>query len=64
MQLKNPSLDIYKEGKYLMLAIQEVVSGDQCEGRFVFGRESKKPREPCDSSDRFTKDGTNPKSLL
>ena len=47
-----------------MLAIQEVVSGDQCEGRFVFGRESKKPREPCDSSDRFTKDGTNPKSLL
>ena len=63
MQLQNPSLDIHKEGKYLMLGIQELVSGDQCEGRFVFGRESKKPREPCDSN-RFTKDGTNPKSLL
>lgn len=62
-KLQNPSLDIHKEGKYLMLGIQELVSGDQCEGRFVFGRESKKPREPCDSN-RFTKDGTNPKSLL
>lgn len=63
IQLQNPSLDIHKEGKYLMLAVQELVSGDQCEGRFVFGRQSKKPREPCDSN-RFTKDGTNPKSLL
>ncbi|CAA2983241.1 ATP-dependent RNA helicase DHX36 [Olea europaea subsp. europaea] len=62
-KLQDPSMDIHKEGKYLMLSVQELVSGDQCEGRFVFGRESKKPREPNDSS-RFTKDGTNPKSLL
>ncbi|KAG6630812.1 hypothetical protein I3843_13G038200 [Carya illinoinensis] len=61
-KLEEPSLDMHKEGKYLMLAVQELVSGDQCEGRFVFGRESKKPRESNDS--RFTKDGTNPKSLL
>ncbi|KAL3829852.1 hypothetical protein ACJIZ3_018654 [Penstemon smallii] len=64
-KLQDPSMDIYKEGKYLMHAVQELVSGDQCEGRFVFGRESKKPRgESIDNNDRFTKDGTNPKSLL
>ncbi|XP_028123844.1 DExH-box ATP-dependent RNA helicase DExH3-like [Camellia sinensis] len=63
LQLQDPSLDIQKAGKYLMLAVQELVSGDQCEGRFVFGRESKKPKESSDS-DRFTRDGTNPKSLL
>lgn len=62
-KLKDPNLDIHKEGKYLMLAIQEIVSGDQCEGRFVFGRESKKPKE-ISNSDRFSRDGTNPKSLL
>ncbi|KAL8542032.1 hypothetical protein ACS0TY_003041 [Phlomoides rotata] len=62
-KLEHPSMDIHKEGKYLMLAVQELVSGDQCEGRFVFGRDSKKPRESSDK-DRFTKDGTNPKSLL
>lgn len=45
MQLEHPSMDIHKEGKYLMLAIQELLSGDQCEGRFVFGRYSKKPIE-------------------
>lgn len=56
-------MDIHKEGKYLMLAVQELVSGDQCEGRFVFGRESKRPKESSDR-DSFTKDGTNPKSLL
>ncbi|KAL0008224.1 hypothetical protein SO802_009726 [Lithocarpus litseifolius] len=61
-KLEDPNLDIHKEGKYLMLAIQELVSGDQCEGRFVFGRENKKPRES--NENRFTKDGTNPKSLL
>lgn len=39
-QLEDPSsLDIHEEGKYLMLAVQELVSGDLCEGRFVFGRE-------------------------
>lgn len=63
MQLQDPGLDIHKEGKYLLLAVQELVSGDQCEGRFVFGRESKKPKETDDNS-RFTRDGTNPKSLL
>ncbi|KAI3988526.1 hypothetical protein MKX01_026340 [Papaver californicum] len=44
-KLKDPTLDIHKEGKYLMLSVQELVSADQCEGRFVFGRESKKVRE-------------------
>ncbi|CAL2239012.1 unnamed protein product [Prunus armeniaca] len=62
-KLQDPSLDIHKEGKYLMLAVQELVSGDQCEGRFVFGRDSKRPKESGANS-RFTKDGTNPKSLL
>nr|XP_034929190.1 DExH-box ATP-dependent RNA helicase DExH3-like isoform X3 [Populus alba] len=62
-KLQDPNLDILKEGKYLMLAVQELVSGDQCEGRFVFGRESKKPKIINDN-DRFTKDGANPKSLL
>ncbi|KAK4835237.1 hypothetical protein QYF36_007185 [Acer negundo] len=62
-KLENPSLDLHKEGKYLMLAVQELVSGDQCEGRFVFGRDSKRRRE-LSSESRFTKDGTNPKSLL
>ncbi|KAK1287160.1 putative pre-mRNA-splicing factor ATP-dependent RNA helicase [Acorus calamus] len=37
-KLQNLSTDIHKEGKYLMLAVQELVSGDLCEGRFVFGR--------------------------
>lgn len=62
-KLKDPGFDIHKEGKYLMLAVQELVSGDQCEGRFVFGRDCKKPKE-CSDNDRFTRDGANPKSLL
>lgn len=62
-KLQDPSLDVHKEGKYLMLAVQELVSGDQCEGRFVFGRESKRLKESNDS-DRSTGDGGNPKSLL
>ncbi|RZB98371.1 DExH-box ATP-dependent RNA helicase DExH3-like [Glycine soja] len=62
-KLEDPSIDIHKEGKYLMLAVQELVSGDQCEGRFVFGRESRKPKASNDEN-KFTKDGTNPKSLL
>ncbi|XP_044462420.1 DExH-box ATP-dependent RNA helicase DExH3 [Mangifera indica] len=62
-KLEDCSIDIHKEGKYLMLAVQELVTGDQCEGRFVFGRASKKPKESADNS-KFTKDGTNPKSLL
>lgn len=63
MQLQDPDVDIHKEGKYLVLAVQELVSGDQSEGRFVFGRENKKPKDSNDT-DRFTRDGTNPKSLL
>ncbi|KAI3988512.1 hypothetical protein MKX01_026326 [Papaver californicum] len=67
-KLKDPTLDIYKEGKYLMLSVQELLSADQCEGRFVFGRESKKVRETI-NEDRnkvspHGKDGPNPKSLL
>ncbi|KAK6802454.1 hypothetical protein RDI58_000234 [Solanum bulbocastanum] len=61
-KLQDPEVDIHKEGKYLMLAVQELVSGDQSEGRFVFGRENKKPKSS--DTDRFTRDGTNPKSLL
>lgn len=60
-QLQNPGLDILKEGKYLVLSVQELVSGDQCEGRFVFGRES---RKQVSTDDKFTRDGSNPKSLL
>ncbi|KAK9733114.1 hypothetical protein RND81_04G044400 [Saponaria officinalis] len=63
-KLEDPTIDILKEGKYLMFAVQELISGDHCEGRFVFGRESKKPKDPADSNNKFTKDGTNPKSLL
>ncbi|XP_011046462.1 PREDICTED: ATP-dependent RNA helicase DHX36-like isoform X1 [Populus euphratica] len=62
-KLQDPNLDTLKEGKYLMLAVQGLVSGDQCEGRFVFGRESRKPHIINDN-DSFTKDGANPKSLL
>ncbi|KAL5708781.1 RNA helicase [Ranunculus cassubicifolius] len=65
-KLRDPSLDIHKEGKFLMLAIQEIVTSDQCEGRFVFGRESKKLRAtPSETNNNaFTRDGSNPKSLL
>ncbi|XP_057980830.1 DExH-box ATP-dependent RNA helicase DExH3 [Malania oleifera] len=62
-KLQEPSIDIHNEGKYLMLAVQELVSGDLCEGRFVFGRDSRKPRESPDSN-KFTRDGANPKNLL
>ncbi|CAA2987310.1 D -box ATP-dependent RNA helicase D 3 isoform X1, partial [Olea europaea subsp. europaea] len=50
MQLQDSSMDIHKEGKYLMLSVQELVSGGQCKRRFVFGRENKMPREPNRSS--------------
>ncbi|KAJ9564852.1 hypothetical protein OSB04_000818 [Centaurea solstitialis] len=56
-KLKDPNVDIHKEGKYLMLAIEELVSGDVCEGGF------KKPKETPEN-DSFTRDGANPKSLL
>ncbi|KAJ6810675.1 DExH-box ATP-dependent RNA helicase DExH3 isoform X1 [Iris pallida] len=66
-KLQNPNLDIHKEGKYLMLAVQELVTADLCEGRFVFGRETKRSRicvEAPDNKSKIIKDGTNPKSLL
>ncbi|KAJ0981718.1 hypothetical protein J5N97_009973 [Dioscorea zingiberensis] len=65
-KLEDPNFDIHKEGKYLMLAVQELVSGDLCEGRFVFGRETKRARISSNESDKknFLKDGMNPKSLL
>lgn len=65
-KLHDPSIDIHKEGKYLMLAVQEMVTGDLCEGRFVFGRETKKARLSGNDSNRsnIVKAGTNPKSLL
>ncbi|XP_058085874.1 DExH-box ATP-dependent RNA helicase DExH3 isoform X2 [Magnolia sinica] len=65
-KLEEPGVDIHKVGKYLVHSVQELVSADQCEGRFVFGRESKKARasgEDGDSNSRL-KDGSNPKSLL
>ncbi|ERM93582.1 DExH-box ATP-dependent RNA helicase DExH3 isoform X2 [Amborella trichopoda] len=61
-KLEDPSVDIHKSGKYLMRAIQELVSSDNCEGRFVFGRETTKIRAPADGP--RTRDGANPKSLL
>ncbi|CAN6439906.1 unnamed protein product [Victoria cruziana] len=61
-KLENPTLDIHKAGKYLILAVQELVSADQCEGRFVFGRESKKTR--VSNGNSSIKHHTNPKSLL
>ena len=66
MQLEDPSVDIHKEGKYLMLAVQELVAGDQCEGRFVFGRDTKRASQPqlAGENNKLSKDGTNPKSLL
>ncbi|WOL20083.1 DExH-box ATP-dependent RNA helicase DExH3 [Canna indica] len=65
-KLEDPRTDIHKEGKYLMLAMQELVSGDLCEGRFVFGRETKRPRfinNEVNKNDAV-KHGTNPKCLL
>lgn len=66
MQLLDPRTDIHKEGRYLMLAVQELVSGDLCEGRFVFGRETRRTRFSGNEGNKnnIVKDGTNPKSLL
>nr|XP_019708982.1 DExH-box ATP-dependent RNA helicase DExH3 isoform X2 [Elaeis guineensis] len=71
-KLQDPSIDIHKEGKYLMLAAQELVTGDLCEGRFVFGRETKRAKfssnDSTSSNDsnrrNVVKAGTNPKNLL
>uniref|UniRef100_A0A1D1XP56 Double-stranded RNA-binding protein 2 n=3 Tax=Anthurium amnicola TaxID=1678845 RepID=A0A1D1XP56_9ARAE len=65
-KLENVGLDIHKEGKYLMLAVQELVSADLCEGRFVFGRETKKSRVSSseEKANSYVRDRTNPKCLL
>ena len=50
-----------------MLAVQDLVTADLCEGRFVFGRETKRARiSSCntDNKSKIVKDGINPKSLL
>ncbi|XP_074566103.1 DExH-box ATP-dependent RNA helicase DExH3-like isoform X1 [Curcuma longa] len=65
-KLEDPKIDIHKEGKYLMLAVQELVSGDLCEGRFVFGRETRRTRSSSNENKKndLVKNVTNPKSLL
>ncbi|XP_020082069.1 DExH-box ATP-dependent RNA helicase DExH5, mitochondrial-like [Ananas comosus] len=66
-KLQDPSLDIHKEGKYLLFAVQELVAGDLCEGRFVFGRETSRARvsnTENNNKSNIVKDRTNPKSLL
>lgn len=58
MQLEDPGIDFHKEGECVMYAVQELISGDQCEGRFVSARDSQKPKAS-DDENKFTKDGTN-----
>lgn len=61
-KLQNPSINIYKDGHHLLRAVHELLSADQCNGRFVFGRQVKRPKvsvgNPCSKTDE------NPKSLL
>lgn len=52
-----------------MLAVQELVAGDLCEGRFVFGRNTTRPRltkidNNSNKNNNLIRDGMNPKSLL
>ncbi|KAG6469410.1 hypothetical protein ZIOFF_074127 [Zingiber officinale] len=65
-KLEDPKIDIHKEGKFLMLAVQELVSGDLCEGRFVFGRETRRVRSSSNESNKHDPltNVTNPKGLL
>ncbi|XP_066368016.1 DExH-box ATP-dependent RNA helicase DExH3-like isoform X2 [Miscanthus floridulus] len=66
-KLEDPNFDIHKEGKYILFAVQELVAGDLCEGRFVFGRETSRARlrnPEDDGKSNIIKDGMNPKSLL
>ena len=66
IQLEDPTFDIHKEGKYILFAAQELAAGDLCEGRFVFGRETRRARlgDNEDGKSNIIKDGMNPKSLL
>ncbi|XP_024627593.2 DExH-box ATP-dependent RNA helicase DExH3 [Medicago truncatula] len=57
-KLEDPGIDFHKEGECVMYAVQELISGDQCEGRFVSARDSQKPKAS-DDENKFTKDGTN-----
>ncbi|KAL2652355.1 hypothetical protein R1flu_020483 [Riccia fluitans] len=50
-KLEHPKLDVHGEGNYLVQAVLELLHGDHCEGRFVFGRkasvkEDKTSQEP------------------
>lgn len=52
-----------------MLAVQELVAGDLCEGRFVFGRDTTRTRltkndNNTNKNNNLVKDGMNSKSLL
>ncbi|PON47342.1 ATP-dependent RNA helicase DHX [Parasponia andersonii] len=44
MKLLNPKLDVQSHSE-LLSALKLLVSGDQCEGRFVFGRQLPSPRK-------------------
>jgi ATP-dependent RNA helicase DHX36 len=43
-KLQNPNMDIYKDGHHLLQAFHELLLADQCNGRFVFGRQVKRPK--------------------
>jgi ATP-dependent RNA helicase DHX36 len=52
-----------------MLAVQELVAGDMCEGRFVFGRDTTRLKltkngDNSNKNNNPVKDGMNPKNLL
>lgn len=66
-KLQNPSMNIYKDGHHLLLAVDELLSADQCNGRFVFGRKVKMPKVSMGKvsmGDLCSKTDENPKSLL
>ena len=55
-------MDIYKDGHHLLRAVHELLSADQCNGRFVFSRKVKMPKVSI--GDRGSKTDENPKGLL
>ncbi|XP_078430848.1 DEA(D/H)-box RNA helicase family protein isoform X2 [Wolffia australiana] len=68
-KLEDPArVDIHEEGRHLMLAVQELVSGDLCEGRFVFGRVAARRARAAAGQDNGGNGGigdrVNPKVLL
>lgn len=46
LQLANPQLDVYKEGGNLMTGFLNLVHGDDCEGKWVYGRKPAKVDPP------------------